>query len=211
MPADSTHAIRTRAETPAEIDELFDDITYGKAGAVIAMVEHWVGEEAFRKGVQAYLAAHAYGNATAEDLWDAETRASGFPVDRVMRSFVDQPGVPLVTLANCRCRRTGFATTIFDRWNFVGAIECKAGVDHTSLLHWPAVHLADSSHFRCSDESTAAQERCKRREQRLLPDGISAALVRAGGRYSLRPASLLRSASVWWEISGPWCAQDRTT
>src|ERR1017187_5975072 len=96
----ATRAIRTRAETPAEINELFDDIAYGKAGAVIGMVESWVGEEVFRKGVHAYLAAHLYGNATAEDFWDAQTRASGLPVDKVMRSFVDQPGVPLVKLGD---------------------------------------------------------------------------------------------------------------
>jgi aminopeptidase N len=96
----TTRAIRTRAETPAQIDELFDDIAYGKAGAVIAMVESWVGEDAFRKGVQAYLAAHAYGNATAEDFWNAESQATGMPVDKVMRSFVDQPGVPLVAVGS---------------------------------------------------------------------------------------------------------------
>jgi aminopeptidase N len=94
----TTRAIRTRAETPAEINELFDDIAYGKAGAVIGMVENWVGEKVFRRGVHDYLAAHLYGNATAEDFWDAQARVSGLPVDKVMRSFVDQPGVPLVTL-----------------------------------------------------------------------------------------------------------------
>ena len=94
----TTRAIRTKAETPAEIDELFDDIAYGKAGSVIGMVENWVGEDVFRKGVQAYLAAHLYGSAGAEDFWDAQTLASGKPVDQVMRSFVEQPGVPLVTL-----------------------------------------------------------------------------------------------------------------
>jgi aminopeptidase N len=94
----TTRAIRTRAETPAEIDELFDEIAYGKAGAVIAMVENWEGEDVFRKGVQAYLAAHAYGNATAEDFWSVQARVSGMPVDAVMRSFVDQPGVPLVSV-----------------------------------------------------------------------------------------------------------------
>ncbi|MGA1983959.1 MAG: M1 family metallopeptidase [Acidobacteriaceae bacterium] len=94
----TTRPIRQQAETPAEINALFDDIAYGKAGAVIGMVENWVGEETFRKGVQAYLGAHLYGNATAEDFWDTQTRVSGLPVDTVMRSFVDQPGVPLVTL-----------------------------------------------------------------------------------------------------------------
>jgi aminopeptidase N/puromycin-sensitive aminopeptidase len=94
----TTRAIRARAETPAEIEEMFDDIAYGKAGAVIGMVENWVGEEVFRKGVHEYLAAHLYGNATAEDFWSAQTRTSGLAVDTVMRSFVEQPGVPLVTL-----------------------------------------------------------------------------------------------------------------
>jgi aminopeptidase N/puromycin-sensitive aminopeptidase len=93
----TTRAIRTRAETPAEINQMFDGIAYGKAGAVIGMVENWVGEDVFRKGVREYLAAHLYGNATAEDFWGAQTRVSGLPVDRVMRSYIDQPGVPLLT------------------------------------------------------------------------------------------------------------------
>src|ERR1019366_1187282 len=94
----TTRAIRAKAETPAEINELFDDIAYGKAGAVIGMVENWVGEDVFRRGVHEYLAAHLYGNAKAEDFWDAQTRVSGQAVDKVMRSFVEQPGVPEVTL-----------------------------------------------------------------------------------------------------------------
>lgn len=96
----TTRAMRASAETPAEIDEMFDGITYGKAGAVIGMVENWVGEEVFRKGVREYLAAHLYGNATAEDFWTTQTRVSGLPVDDVMRSFVEQPGVPVVRLGN---------------------------------------------------------------------------------------------------------------
>lgn len=94
----TTRAIQARAETPAEINELFDEIAYGKAGAVIGMVENWVGEDVFRKGVHAYLAAHLYASATGEDFWDAQTQTSGLPVDKVMRSFVEQPGVPLLTL-----------------------------------------------------------------------------------------------------------------
>ena len=96
----TTRSIRAHVETPAEIEESFDDIAYGKAGAVIAMVENWVGEEKFRKGVQEYLAEHAYANATAEDFWNVQTRVSGMPVDQVMRSFVTQPGVPVVTLGS---------------------------------------------------------------------------------------------------------------
>ena len=96
----TTRAVRAQAQTPDEINEMFDEIAYGKAGAVIGMVENYMGEEVFRRGVQAYLAAHLYGNATAEDFWNAQARVSGLPVDKVMRSFVEQPGVPLVTLSS---------------------------------------------------------------------------------------------------------------
>ena len=93
----TTRTIRASAETPAQIQEMFDAISYGKAGAVIGMVENWVGPEVFRQGVHNYLAAHLYANATAEDFWNAQTATSKLPVDKVMQSFVDRPGVPLLT------------------------------------------------------------------------------------------------------------------
>jgi aminopeptidase N/puromycin-sensitive aminopeptidase len=93
----TTRPIRAKADTPDEIDQLFDGIAYGKASDVLFMVENYVGPETFRKGVHNYLAAHLYGNATAEDFWNAETAASHKPVDRIMSSLVVQPGVPQIT------------------------------------------------------------------------------------------------------------------
>nr|WP_245632159.1 M1 family metallopeptidase [Edaphobacter aggregans] len=95
----TTRTIRAKAETPGEINEMFDGIAYGKAGAVLGMVEHYLGEEVFRQGVHNYLAAHLYANATAEDFWNAQTANSHQPVDKIMQSFVTQPGVPLLTFS----------------------------------------------------------------------------------------------------------------
>jgi aminopeptidase N len=92
----TTRTIRAKAETPDEINEMFDGITYGKAGAVLLMVENYVGEETFRQGVHDYLAAHLYANATAEDFWSAQTKTSHKPVDQIMNSLVSQPGVPIL-------------------------------------------------------------------------------------------------------------------
>jgi aminopeptidase N len=92
----STRPIRAKASTPAEIGELFDAIAYEKGAAVLRMVEAWIGEEAFRKGINAYVERFKYANARAEDFWTTIAAATGQPVDRVMASFVDQPGVPLV-------------------------------------------------------------------------------------------------------------------
>jgi aminopeptidase N/puromycin-sensitive aminopeptidase len=93
----TTRAIRAKAETPDEINQMFDGIAYGKAGAVLLTVENYLGEETFRQGVHNYLAAHRYANATAEDFWSAQTAASHKPVDKIMESLVAQPGAPILT------------------------------------------------------------------------------------------------------------------
>jgi aminopeptidase N len=94
----STRPIRSAASTPAEINELFDPIAYQKGAAVIRMLEAWVGDEPFRQAINAYIEKFQSANARAEDFWDTLTGSAGKPIDRVMRTFVDQPGVPLVSL-----------------------------------------------------------------------------------------------------------------
>ena len=95
-----TRTIRAEANTPDEINEMFDGITYQKGGAVLGMVESYLGEETFRKGVHNYLQAHMFGNATAEDFWNAQTATSHKPVDKIMESFIAQPGEPILTFAD---------------------------------------------------------------------------------------------------------------
>jgi aminopeptidase N len=98
----STRPVRARATTTAEIAELFDPIAYEKGAAVLRMIEAWVGEAPFQKAVNAYLEKFQYGNARAEDFWTTLARSTGKPVDEVMPTFVDQPGLPLVSI-DLRC------------------------------------------------------------------------------------------------------------
>ncbi len=103
----SIRPIRQKAETPAEISALFDGIAYGKAASVLRAVEAYVGPAVFQKGVNAYLEKHAYANATAEDFWNQIAATSGKPVDKIMASFIEQPGAPLVTVkSSCSGNRT---------------------------------------------------------------------------------------------------------
>jgi alanyl aminopeptidase len=73
-------------------------VTYQKGKLVLSMFEEWAGEEAFRRGVIDYLNAHADGNATADDLWNALDAATGRDVSGAMAAFLEQPGHPLVEL-----------------------------------------------------------------------------------------------------------------
>jgi len=90
--------IHPQAETAAQILQLADAITYGKTAAVLRMLKSYLGEEAFRAGVNEYLKEHAYGNAAAADFWNALAKVSKKPVDKIMATFVEQAGAPLVSV-----------------------------------------------------------------------------------------------------------------
>ena len=120
---ESTRPIHQAAETPAQIQELFDGIAYGKAASVLRMIEAYLGEETFRQGVNAYLKEHQYANATAEDFWNTQARVSKKPVDKVMPTFVKQAGEPIVKVkAECSGNSTNVALSqqrfYFDRSKF---------------------------------------------------------------------------------------------
>ncbi|HEX3663398.1 MAG TPA: M1 family metallopeptidase [Acidobacteriaceae bacterium] len=89
-----TRAIRAKADTPAEINQMFDGISYGKAAAVLLMTEQYEGPETFRRGVHKYLEAHMLGNATAVDFWNAQAAVSHKPVDKILSSYVTEAGEP---------------------------------------------------------------------------------------------------------------------
>ena len=79
------------------IHNAFDEITYAKGEAVLEMVEAWLGEDVFRRGVQAYLERHAWGNAAVSDFLTALSSAAGRDVAAVLGSFLDQTGAPVLS------------------------------------------------------------------------------------------------------------------
>src|SRR3984885_9840125 len=105
----NTRPIHQAAETPAQINELFDGIAYGKAAAVLSMLESYLGEETFRAGVNAYIQRHQYANATADDFWEVQAKTSKKPVDQIMPTFVKQAGVPII---NVKSQCSGASTTV---------------------------------------------------------------------------------------------------
>jgi len=74
----------------------YGPIVYQKAPSVLKQLNHIVGDAAFRRGVQAFLVAHAYGNATWRDLLGAIGVASGRSLDAFGRNFMLRPGMPVV-------------------------------------------------------------------------------------------------------------------
>ncbi|PAA60916.1 hypothetical protein BOX15_Mlig019859g1, partial [Macrostomum lignano] len=94
---DNSHPIEIDVGHPDEIDETFDAISYSKGAAVIRMLHAWLGEPAFRRGLQQYLRRHSYGNASTADLWLALSEASGQPVQQVMHDWIRRKGFPVIS------------------------------------------------------------------------------------------------------------------
>ena len=94
----TTHPIDVKVNSPAEIREIFDAISYDKGGCVLRMLEHYVGEPNFQKGLKKYLSDFKYQNAKGQDLWDAIGKASKMPVSSMVNTWLKQPGFPLVEI-----------------------------------------------------------------------------------------------------------------
>jgi puromycin-sensitive aminopeptidase len=108
----STHPIRGTVRNAGEAGEAFDAITYEKGGAVLRMIEGFLGEDAFRNGIRAYMRKHARSNAVADDLWAALAEASSHPVLEVANAWIRQPGYPVVSVS-LRGRRLSLTQSRF--------------------------------------------------------------------------------------------------
>src|SRR5438132_559610 len=95
----SSHPIRAEVRNAQEAGESFDAITYEKGGAILRMIEGYLGEERFRGGIRLYMRRHREANATADDLWGALAEASGQPILEMANGWIRQVGYPLVSVS----------------------------------------------------------------------------------------------------------------
>ena len=94
---DGVQPVHVQVNNPAEIDALFDGaIVYAKGARMLVMVRALIGDDALREGLKNYFEAHKYHNATGADLWDALGKAANLDIGAIMKSWLEQPGYPVV-------------------------------------------------------------------------------------------------------------------
>jgi len=71
-------------------------IIYNKGGSILEQIEAYLGKDEFKKGIKQFLQDHGYGCAASRDLWEAFETASERPVTSIMKSWIEQPGFPLL-------------------------------------------------------------------------------------------------------------------
>jgi puromycin-sensitive aminopeptidase len=204
-----TRPVRSDAATPAEIQAQFDPMSYQKGGALLRMIETYIGEAAFRKGIQGYMKRFAYKNAEAKDLAKELEKASGKPVARMMNGWLSQGGVPVVsvtaegrTVTLTQSRFSAFNLKADTKWSIPVVIryklkgETKTRIFKTLLetattkvtlpgkgeIAWLYPNAGETGYYRF----------------KLAPELLSAALSRRGDLSPVERAGLLNN--LWAQV-----------
>ena len=89
----STHPIAADIPDLHAVEVNFDGITYAKGASVLKQLVAYVGLEHFLAGLRDYFAAHAFDNATFDDLLGALERASGRDLSDWGRQWLKTTGL----------------------------------------------------------------------------------------------------------------------
>ncbi|KAL7054858.1 hypothetical protein AAHC03_024486 [Spirometra sp. Aus1] len=93
-----SHPIEVEVNSPHEVEEIFDAVSYQKGASVIRMLNDYLGAEVFQAGLQLYIKRHEYSNTVTTDLWRALSEVSGQPVKEIMSTWTKQTGYPVLSV-----------------------------------------------------------------------------------------------------------------
>ena len=170
----TTRPIRTNVQTPDQINEVFDGIAYQKTASVLRTIENYVGPDLFRKGVASYLRKYSFANAAGPDFWTEVARVTGKPVDRIMKPYIEQSGVPVVKIdAKCQGNTTDIS---LHQERFAGMASATSTASASPLWAIPVC-------FKTAGANAQQCELLERRDQKTSLSSCSAnAFANANGR-----------------------------
>lgn len=93
----ASHPIVVGVETPSQITEIFDGVTYNKGASIIRMIEDFIGPENFQNGVSEYLDAKKYETADSDDLLFHLENKTTENLSAIVNTWIRQKGLPVVT------------------------------------------------------------------------------------------------------------------
>jgi tricorn protease interacting factor F2/3 len=73
-------------------------LIYNKGGSILMQINGYIGEQNFQQGLQHYLKTYEYGCASSHHLWESFETVSRQPISAMMKSWIEQPGFPMITV-----------------------------------------------------------------------------------------------------------------
>lgn len=218
----NTHPIEIPVQDPAEIREIFDAITYSKGSSVNRMLEHYLGESVFRKGLRVYMKKFAYKNASTIDLWKTLEQVSGKPVRAIMTNFTRQPGFPVLKVENKKGSTTQFKINqerfLFDgskdaartRWQvplvisragekkpWIGLLKSSsANLNLGKGEGWTKINAGQSGFYRTAYSAEMLAALAEALEDGSLPDPVIDALGILSDAHALTRAGYLKTSCL---------------
>tara|TARA_Y100000590_G_scaffold396873_1_gene477959 strand:- start:29596 stop:32163 length:2568 start_codon:yes stop_codon:yes gene_type:complete len=128
----NSHPIEQEVQNPNEIGQLFDAISYSKGASIIRMLENFLGEDTFRKGINSYLNKFQYKNASTKDLWESLQIESGEPVKEIMEAWIKTPGYPYIDIEIDRIKDANQISLSQKRFSYNKNIK-----DTSDKVKWP--------------------------------------------------------------------------
>jgi cytosol alanyl aminopeptidase len=160
----SARQVRQPIESNDDIANAFDSITYQKGSALLNMFESYMGSEKFREGIRRYLLKYEWKNATSAEFL-AALAGDDRSIPLAFSSFLDQPGVPLLTaqlecnggvaqldLTQQRFLPLGSTGTAYQLWKVPVCVRYPAGTGEArqcALLDQKSRELQLSKATRC--------------------------------------------------------------
>ncbi|MHA1984509.1 MAG: M1 family metallopeptidase [Candidatus Hodarchaeales archaeon] len=119
-----TTPIELPTEEQADISATSAPLVYSKAASILRMIENYLGEEHFQKGIQKYLEKYSYDISRSENFWQTlDEISSDVSVSEMMENWIKQPGYPFLTVS----RKDNSLTLKQSRFTLL---------DHQSDQHW---------------------------------------------------------------------------
>lgn len=122
-----SHPVEVPVHSVADINQVFDAISYLKGASIINMLSYALGVDVFLKGVSIYLKKHKFGNATTADLWEGISESSGVDVNALMECWIKKIGFPYIQVS-----KSNGSKYVFEQKRFLANGDVKESEDQTT-------------------------------------------------------------------------------
>lgn len=129
-----SHPLEVIVTSLLEIEEAVDDICVYKSPALLRMMHRYIGDLAFRQGLELYLNRYRYGNARTIDFWKCIQDASSKPIASMMATWTQVKGFPLITVSSRQDGKSKILKLVQERFHFESGQKDPKGTSPTFVI-----------------------------------------------------------------------------
>ncbi|XP_025265835.1 aminopeptidase N-like [Camponotus floridanus] len=149
--------ITLEVNRPIEIESLFSYPIYGKAPAILRMLQHIITDEIFQSGLIKYLHTHQFNSTTSDDLWNAlqavldksDVPHNAYRLKEVMDTWIKQSDFPVVhvTRNSDNNKQMGYYRVNYDSSNWQKIVNYLKSDNYTKIHALNRAQIIDDAYI----------------------------------------------------------------